>query len=95
MQNISIYSPEPAVRRILLEYIKSRNYRYIKVNDDSNEITAVKGSLFKRNKFHFRIIEVHSTITNIELKVNPHNSTPTLYDLKKEESVAEKLYAYF
>jgi hypothetical protein len=95
MQTIAIYSPELSVRRILLEYVVSRSYRNITVSQNEKEIRADDGSLFKNNKFHFKVIEINPEITNIQLEVNPQHETPTSGDLKKETTICEKLFTYF
>lgn len=95
MWTIAISQHSDIMRKIL-NYLKLRNYKNISANYTSEEITAEhKRSFFKRdNKFRFNIIYVNETVTNIEIKVNPHNDHPTPYDLNKEIILAEKIYSY-
>ena len=96
MQSVAIYSLQSAVLNMLLDYLERRSYKNISINYTNSEITAErKRSVFKKDKFHFKIVSAHATITNIEIKVNPKNENPAEYDLKKLISLAKKIYSHF
>lgn len=96
MKILSVFGSVPQVVKRLQLFLSDNRFTSIKIDPDTNEITAERKFLFLwRDYIHLKVKPSKENISNIELRLNPLNEHPTSGDETKEMSLQTRIYLYF
>jgi hypothetical protein len=96
MKILSVFGSVPQVIKRLRLFLEDNRFYHVKVDPESNEITAERKSfLLWRDYVHLKVKASKENISNIELKVNPLHPSRSDEDEAKELNLQTKIYLYF
>jgi hypothetical protein len=97
MVNCTILVPKEDVFRELEVFLRSRDYRKIETDPAGLTLTAERrdGIFSKKYKVRFVIRPKSSSISDIEITVNPQHASASGNDMERENKIRSRVYFYF